>query len=166
MAKRVMLDVVPYYGPTIQIILSSWAQFYGYSAYCQRIENFFFYLLFHKIEFEDTINSLFNGGMVISPFDTSSCRTGRPNQQIDQSMIKETSNMKVSRRSFMLSTAGTVGAAMVASPFQSALAAKTFRYKYANNLPPSHPMNKRAKEMAKKIEEETDGRFKIGRAHV
>ncbi|HEY9572598.1 MAG TPA: TRAP transporter substrate-binding protein, partial [Pusillimonas sp.] len=69
--------------------------------------------------------------------------------------------MKVSRRSFMLSTAGTVGAAMVASPFQSALAAKTFRYKYANNLPPSHPMNKRAKEMAKKIEEETDGRFKL-----
>src|SRR3546814_2142909 len=94
MAKRVMLDVVPYYGPTIQIILSSWAQFYGYSAYCQRIENFFFYLLFHKIEFEDTINSLFNGGMVISPFDTSSCRTGRPNQQIDQRSEEHTSELQ------------------------------------------------------------------------
>lgn len=69
--------------------------------------------------------------------------------------------MKVSRRSFVLSSAGAVGAAMVAAPFQSAFAAKKFHYKYANNLPPSHPMNKRAKEMARKIEKETNGEFKL-----
>lgn len=68
--------------------------------------------------------------------------------------------MRLTRRSFMLSTVG-VGAAIIATPFQSALAATTFRYKYANNLPATHPMNIRAKEMAKKIQDETDGRFKL-----
>lgn len=74
-------------------------------------------------------------------------------------MIKET-YMRLTRRSFMLSTAG-VSAAIIATPFQTALASTTFRYKYANNLPSSHPMNIRAKDMAKKIEAETDGRFKL-----
>lgn len=69
--------------------------------------------------------------------------------------------MKLSRRSFMLSTAGAAGAAMIGAPIHSAFAAKTFRYKYANNLPPTHPMNVRAKEMAKKIEAETNGAFKL-----
>ncbi|NYT37884.1 TRAP transporter substrate-binding protein [Allopusillimonas soli] len=69
--------------------------------------------------------------------------------------------MKLSRRSFMLSTAGVAGAALIGAPMQSAFAAKKFRYKYANNLPPSHPMNKRAEEMAKNIEEETGGAFKL-----
>ncbi|MBO1114184.1 TRAP transporter substrate-binding protein [Bordetella petrii] len=69
--------------------------------------------------------------------------------------------MTLSRRSFMLSTTGIAGAAMLGVPLQSAFAAKTYRYKYANNLPPSHPMNLRAKEMAKKIADETDGAFKL-----
>ena len=69
--------------------------------------------------------------------------------------------MPISRRSFMLSTVGAAGAAMIGVPVQSAFAAKTFRYKYANNLPPTHPMNLRAKEMAKKIADETDGAFKL-----
>ncbi|UHL63426.1 TRAP transporter substrate-binding protein [Paralcaligenes sp. KSB-10] len=68
--------------------------------------------------------------------------------------------MKLSRRSFMLTTAGA-GAAIIAAPLQSVMAATTYRYKYANNLPVTHPMNVRAKEMAKKIEEETKGRFKL-----
>lgn len=68
--------------------------------------------------------------------------------------------MKLSRRSFMLSAAGAAGAAAVGAPL-SAFAAKTFRYKYANNLTPTHPMNKRAREMAKAIEEETHGEFKL-----
>src|SRR3546814_1942776 len=50
---------------------------------------------------------------------------------------------------------------MLGVPLQSAFAAKTYRYKYANNLPPSHPMNLRAKEMAKKIADETDVAFKL-----
>ncbi len=69
--------------------------------------------------------------------------------------------MNPSRRSFMFSTAGIAGAAMIGAPVHSAFAAKTYRYKYANNLPPSHPMNTRAKEMAKKISDETHGAFKL-----
>ncbi len=69
--------------------------------------------------------------------------------------------MNPSRRSFMFSTAGLAGAAMIGAPVHSAFAAKTYRYKYANNLPPSHPMNTRAKEMAKKISDETHGAFKL-----
>jgi len=68
--------------------------------------------------------------------------------------------MKLSRRSFMLSAAGVAGAAAVGAPL-SAFAAKKFRYKYANNLTPTHPMNKRAHEMARAIEEETHGEFKL-----
>ncbi len=36
-----------------------------------------------------------------------------------------------------------------------------FTYKYANNLPDSHPMNARAKEMAAAIKTETNGRFDL-----
>src|ERR1700742_5302118 len=36
-----------------------------------------------------------------------------------------------------------------------------FTYKYANNLPVSHPMNARAKEMADAIRAETKGRVDI-----
>jgi tripartite ATP-independent transporter DctP family solute receptor len=60
----------------------------------------------------------------------------------------------------MLSTAGA-GAAIIATPLRNALAATTFRYKFANNLPATHPMNIRAREMAKKIQDETGGRFKL-----
>jgi len=34
-------------------------------------------------------------------------------------------------------------------------------YKYANNLPETHPMNIRAREMAAAIKQETDGRFDL-----
>ena len=68
--------------------------------------------------------------------------------------------MKLSRRSFLITSAGA-GAAIAAAPLQNVLAATTFRYKYANNLPLTHPMNVRAKEMSKQIEEETKGRFKL-----
>jgi len=34
-------------------------------------------------------------------------------------------------------------------------------YKYANNLPETHPMNTRAREMAAAIKQETNGRFEL-----
>src|SRR3974390_3496730 len=34
-------------------------------------------------------------------------------------------------------------------------------YKYANNLPETHPMNTRAREMAAAIKQETNGRFDL-----
>ena len=53
------------------------------------------------------------------------------------------------------------GALLALAPFQKALAAPEFRYKYANNLPPSHPMNLRANEAAQNIARDTGGRFEL-----
>lgn len=39
--------------------------------------------------------------------------------------------------------------------------AAEFTYKYANNLPPAHPMNVRATQAAARIREETGGRFEL-----
>lgn len=64
------------------------------------------------------------------------------------------------RREFLkVSAAG----AAVALPLRSAYAQPKaeFSYKYANNLPVTHPMNLRAKEMADAIRAETKGRVDI-----
>ena len=57
------------------------------------------------------------------------------------------------RRDFLkMSAAG----AAVALPFASAYAQKAeFSYKYANNLPVTHPMNIRAKQMVDAISADT-----------
>ena len=39
--------------------------------------------------------------------------------------------------------------------------AAEFTYKFANNLPPSHPLNLRAREAVDKIKDETNGRLVI-----
>ncbi|TMV82637.1 TRAP transporter substrate-binding protein [Thioclava sp. BHET1] len=66
----------------------------------------------------------------------------------------------LNRRTFLVAAAA--GTATLAAPFvRKAEAATTFRYKYANNLPLSHPMNIRAKEAAAAIAKETDGAFKL-----
>lgn len=63
---------------------------------------------------------------------------------------------KLSRRQVV------VGSGAVAAFFSIDRArAAEFTYKYANNLPVSHPMNKRAQEVAAKIREETGGRFEL-----
>ena len=63
--------------------------------------------------------------------------------------------MNITRRT-LLAGASTL-------PFGSVLAQKPaeFSYKYANNLPVTHPMNLRAKEMADAIRAETQGRVDI-----
>lgn len=57
----------------------------------------------------------------------------------------------------------TLGAAAVGvSTFNIARArAAEFSYKFANNLPVSHPLNIRAQEAAAKIKDETKGRFEL-----
>lgn len=66
--------------------------------------------------------------------------------------------MKVSRRSLL----AAAGATAITLPVGSAFAQKAeFTYKYANNLPVTHPMNLRAKEMADAIRAETQGRVDI-----
>ncbi|EJL71931.1 TRAP transporter substrate-binding protein [Variovorax sp. Varisp85] len=68
--------------------------------------------------------------------------------------------MNISRRTILRSAAA---AAVVAAPAGSAFAQTKaeFTYKYANNLPVTHPMNLRAKEMADAIRTETNGRVLI-----
>jgi tripartite ATP-independent transporter DctP family solute receptor len=52
--------------------------------------------------------------------------------------------------------AGTIGAPYIARAQQA-----EFTYKYANNVPPTHPMNVRAQEAAAAIKAETNGRFEL-----
>src|SRR5690348_11465546 len=75
-----------------------------------------------------------------------------------QPLEKETATMsKFSRRQVMVG-AGALG---VTSFAIGRARAAEFTYKYANNLPLAHPMNKRAQEAAAKIKEETGGRFEL-----
>ncbi|MBV1702519.1 MAG: TRAP transporter substrate-binding protein [Hyphomicrobiales bacterium] len=63
----------------------------------------------------------------------------------------------LSRRQFTKSA----GALAVSSFAIGTAKAAQFTYKFANNLPLAHPMNKRAQEAAAKIKEETGGRFDL-----
>ena len=64
------------------------------------------------------------------------------------------------RRDFV--KAGAAGAVASAMPFATFGQGKAeFTYKYANNLPVTHPMNIRAKEMADAIRADTKGRVEI-----
>jgi len=66
--------------------------------------------------------------------------------------------MNLTRRTLL---AGA-GATALALPMSNAFAQKAeFSYKYANNLPVTHPMNIRAKDMADAIRAETKGRVDI-----
>ena len=63
----------------------------------------------------------------------------------------------ISRRSF---AAGAGALAVSTFAIRRARAAE-FTYKFANNLPLTHPLNIRAQEAAAKIKEETGGRFEL-----
>jgi tripartite ATP-independent transporter DctP family solute receptor len=65
--------------------------------------------------------------------------------------------MIITRRTLLQ---GTASAAFVGSFGVRAQSAE-FTYKYANNLPVTHPMNLRAKEAADRIKQETGGRVEI-----
>jgi len=64
---------------------------------------------------------------------------------------------KISRRGLTL---GAGALAVTTFAIGKARAAE-FTYKYANNLPLTHPMNARAQEAAAKIKDETKGRFEL-----
>jgi len=68
--------------------------------------------------------------------------------------------MKFSRRKVLfMATASAV--AGVGRPFIARGQTAEWSYKYANNLPDTHPMNIRAREMAAAIKQETGGRFDL-----
>src|SRR3984885_1492288 len=68
--------------------------------------------------------------------------------------------MTLSRRR-LLAGASTFIASGVGAPFVARAQQAQWTYKYANNLPDTHPMNVRAREMAAAIKQETNGRFDL-----
>src|SRR5436305_4562899 len=69
--------------------------------------------------------------------------------------------MSFSRRTLLKASAATAVMGSVGAPFVARAQAAEFTYKYANDLPDTHPMNARAKEMAAAIKAETNGRFDL-----
>src|SRR6516225_3533828 len=67
--------------------------------------------------------------------------------------------MKFSRRALVKASAASVLLGGFSAPSVARGETAEFSYKYANNLPASHPLNARAKEMADAIKRETNGRF-------
>src|SRR3954468_10238032 len=69
--------------------------------------------------------------------------------------------MIISRRRLLTASSTAFVAGAIGAPFIARAQQAEFTYKYANNLPESHPMNARAKEMAEAIKKETNGRFDL-----
>src|SRR5271169_815301 len=69
--------------------------------------------------------------------------------------------MNMSRRRVLAAGSSAVLAGAVASPFVARAQQAQWTYKYANNLPETHPMNVRTREMAAAIKQETNGRFDL-----
>src|ERR1700734_3440341 len=69
--------------------------------------------------------------------------------------------MSFSRRALLKASAATAVLGGIGAPSLVRAQAAEFTYKYANNLPDSHPLNTRAKEMSAAIKTETNGRVDI-----
>jgi tripartite ATP-independent transporter DctP family solute receptor len=69
--------------------------------------------------------------------------------------------MSFSRRTLLKASAASVVIGSVGAPFVARAQAAEFTYKFANNLPDSHPLNTRAKEMSAAIKTETNGRVDV-----
>src|SRR5215468_3866581 len=69
--------------------------------------------------------------------------------------------MSISRRTVLKATVAGAALGGIGAPMVARAQAAEFSYKYANNLPDSHPLNVRAKQMAAAIKAETDGKFDL-----
>lgn len=69
--------------------------------------------------------------------------------------------MRFSRRALLKASAATAALGTIGAPMVARAQGAEFSYKYANNLPDSHPMNVRAREMAAAIKTETNGKVDI-----
>ncbi len=69
--------------------------------------------------------------------------------------------MSVSRRMVLKASAAAAVVGGVGAPWVARAAEAEFVYKYANNLPDSHPLNVRAREMSAAIKAETNGRVDL-----
>jgi tripartite ATP-independent transporter DctP family solute receptor len=68
--------------------------------------------------------------------------------------------MSLSRRD-LLAAGGAATLGAIGAPWIARAQSAEFTYKYANNLPVTHPMNVRAREMAEAIKAETGGKVEI-----
>lgn len=69
--------------------------------------------------------------------------------------------MSLTRRTLLKASAASALVGGIAAPHVARAQAAEFSYKYANNLPVTHPMNIRANEMVEAIKKETNGRVEI-----
>jgi len=69
--------------------------------------------------------------------------------------------MSVSRRTLLKASAAATVIGGIGAPLVARAAEAEFTYKYANNLPDTHPLNVRAREMSAAIKAETGGRVDI-----
>ena len=69
--------------------------------------------------------------------------------------------MSFSRRTLLKASAATAVLGGLGAPHVARAQSAEFSYKYANNLPDTHPLNVRAKEMAAAIKAETNGKFDL-----
>ncbi|MHC2106324.1 TRAP transporter substrate-binding protein [Methylobacterium sp.] len=70
-------------------------------------------------------------------------------------------HLPLSRRGFLSAGSTAILAGTVAMPHVARAQRADFTYKYANNLPDTHPMNVRAREMADALRTESGGRFDL-----
>jgi TRAP-type transport system periplasmic protein len=69
--------------------------------------------------------------------------------------------MGFSRRSLLKTTAASVVMGGLGAPLVARAQQADFSYKFANNLPDTHPLNIRAREMAAAIKAQTNGKFDL-----
>jgi TRAP-type transport system periplasmic protein len=69
--------------------------------------------------------------------------------------------MRITRRHLLASGSAAFLGGTVAAPWIARAQGAQFTYKYANNLPETHPMNVRAREMSAAIKQETNGAVDI-----
>src|ERR1700760_3780101 len=69
--------------------------------------------------------------------------------------------MRISRRALLQASAASAVLGGIGAPHVACAQAPDFTYKFANNLPESHPFVARAREMAGAIRTETNGRFDL-----
>ncbi len=67
--------------------------------------------------------------------------------------------MYLSRRTLLKASAATT--ALIAAPSIARAQQAEFTYKFANNLPDTHPINVRGREMSAAIKQETGGRVDV-----
>jgi TRAP-type transport system periplasmic protein len=76
-----------------------------------------------------------------------------------QRIFQGEKQMGFSRRTLLKATAASAVLGGVGAPYVARAQAAEWTYKFANNLPESHPFMIRAREMATAIKAETNGRF-------